>query len=170
VTALDYAALPKWVECSRPGSPVVGDSRGDELETKLNRNKATMKAIFAELAEGNGRPFVDAMSDDFVWTIKGQGPWARSWQGKTAVRAELLRPLLTQFATTYRNIARRIIAEDNFVVVECKGNVETKSGHRYDNDYCYVCEFNEDGKLIALTEYMDTALAERVLVAPTPEE
>jgi len=127
-----------------------------------------MKAIFAALAKGNGRPLVDAMSENFVWTIKGQGPWARSWHGKAVMRTELLRPLRAQFATTYRNTARRISAEDNIVVVECKGNAETKSGHRYDNDYCWVCEFSADGKLTALTEYMDTALAKRVLVAPSP--
>jgi len=110
------------------------------------------------------------MSEDFVWTIRGQGPWARSWHGKAVVQAELFRPLFAQFATTYRNFARRIIAEDNIVVVECKGNVETKSGNRYDNDYCYVCEFSDDGQLTALTEYMDTALAERVLVPPAPTQ
>jgi len=38
-----------------------------------------------------------------------------------------------------------------------------KRGQRYDNDYCYVFEFGTDGKLLALTGHMDTALAERVL-------
>jgi len=135
--------------------------------TRSAAHKDTMRAIFAELAQGNGRPLIDAMSESFVWTIKGQGPWARSFRGKAAVRAELLRPLFAQFATTYRNAALRFVAEDNVVVVECKGNVETKSGARYDNDYCYICEFDDDGKLAALTEYMDTALAERVLVLPS---
>jgi ketosteroid isomerase-like protein len=129
-------------------------------------NKATMQAAFAALASGNAQPFMDAMCEEFVWTISGQGPWARSWRGKTVVRSDLFRQLVAQFATTYRNVARRIIADGNIVVVECKGNVETKSGHRYDNDYCYICEFREDGKLLALTEYMDSALAERVLVGP----
>jgi len=36
--------------------------------------KRTMQIIFAELANGNGQPFVDAMHDDFAWTISGQGP------------------------------------------------------------------------------------------------
>jgi ketosteroid isomerase-like protein len=128
--------------------------------------KQTMQVIFAELALGNGQPFVNAMCDDFAWTISGQGPWARTWRGKNAVCAELFRPLFAQFAGKYCNTARSFIAEGNTVVVECKGSVATKEGNRYDNDYCYVCRFAEDGKLIALTEYMDTALAERVLVPP----
>jgi len=130
-------------------------------------NKRLMQAIFAELSAGNGQPFLDAMRDDFSWTISGQGPWARTWSGKASVRGDLFRPLFAQFATPYRNMGRRFVAEGDTVVVECKGNVATKSGERYDNDYCYVCRFAGDGKLIALTEYMDTALAERVLI-PLP--
>ena len=131
-------------------------------------HKRTMQAIFAELEQGNGAPFMDAMHDDFVWTISGQGPWGRSWRGKTAVRRELFKPLFAQFDGTYRNSARSFMAEGDTVVVECKGDVATKAGARYDNDYCYVCRFGNDGKLVSLTEYMDTALAERVL-APLPD-
>jgi ketosteroid isomerase-like protein len=128
--------------------------------------KRTMQIIFAELANGNGQPFVDAMQDYFAWTISGQGPWARTWRGRETVRSELFRPLFAQFASKYRNAARNFIAKGDTVVVECKGDVAAKQGDRYDNDYCYVCRFGGDGKFIALTEYMDTALAERVLAPP----
>ncbi|MEP7302428.1 MAG: nuclear transport factor 2 family protein [Caldimonas sp.] len=131
------------------------------------RNKQTMQIVFDALAQGNGQPFVDAMSDDFAWTISGSGPWSRSWRGKDAVRRELFRPLFGQFQGTYRNRASRFVADGDIVVVECKGEVATKAGARYDNDYCYVCRFDVAGRLVALTEYMDTALAERVLT-PLP--
>jgi uncharacterized protein len=129
-------------------------------------NKHLMQSIFSELSKGNGQPFVEAMRDDFSWSISGQGPWGRTWSGKASVRGELFRPLFAQFATPYRNTGLRFYADGDAVIVECKGNVTTLSGQRYDNDYCYVCRFAEDGKLVALTEYMDTALAERVLQPP----
>lgn len=133
---------------------------------KTEDHKHTIKTIFAALADGDSKPFVDAMRDDFSWTISGQGPWGRTWQGKVAVRDKLIRPLFAQFGGTYRNRARRVVGDGNIVVVECKGDVDTKAGDRYDNDYCYICRFADDGRLVALTEYMDTALAERVLTAP----
>jgi uncharacterized protein len=142
------------------------DASENTKDMSAQNYKRTMQNIFAELANGNGQPFVDAMHDDFAWTISGQGPWARTWRGKDAVRTELFRLLFAQFATNYRNMAKNFIAEGDTVVVECKGDVATKQGNRYDNDYCYVCRFGDDGKLIALTEYMDTALAERVLAPP----
>jgi uncharacterized protein len=105
------------------------------------------------------------MADDFRWTIKGDTSWSRTYDGKAAVLDELLRPLMSQLAGRYRNAAERFIAEDDFVVVQCQGDAETKAGHRYDNAYCYVCRF-EDGKLRELVEYLDTALVDRVLGPP----
>jgi uncharacterized protein len=128
-------------------------------------HKQLVESVFAALAQGNTRPFADAMADDFSWTISGHGLWSRTWRGKQQVREGLMAPLFAQFADTYRNRATRIIAEGNAVVVECRGAVATKAGQRYDNHYCYVIEMR-DGRMHALTEYMDTALAEAVLTAP----
>jgi ketosteroid isomerase-like protein len=130
------------------------------------RHKETLQAVFAELAQGNGRPFVDTMADDFCWTIPGHSTWSGTWQGKQAVRELLFKPLFARFADTYTNRAHRFIAEGEHVVVECRGSVMTTSGKRYDNAYCYVCRFGEDGKLHELTEYMDTELAASALGAP----
>jgi uncharacterized protein len=128
-------------------------------------HKQLVESVFAALAQGNTRPFADAMADDFSWTISGHGPWSRTWRGKHQVRQDLMAPLFAQFAGTYRNRATRIVAEGDMVVVECRGEVATKAGRRYDNHYCYVIEMR-DGRMHALTEYMDTALAEAVLSAP----
>ena len=128
-------------------------------------NKQTLQAIFDELARGNGRPFVDAMADDFCWDIPGTGAWSRRFEGKQAVREQLFKPLFAQFATTYTNRALRFIAEGDHVVVECRGHVQTVRGEAYNNTYCYVCRF-ENGRLRELTEYMDTALTDAVLTPP----
>jgi uncharacterized protein len=128
-------------------------------------NKQLVESVFAALAEGNRQPFAQAMADEFSWTISGHGPWAHTWRGKHAVQRGLMSPLFAQFADTYRNRALRIVAEGDTVVVECRGSVATQRGARYDNHYTYWIEMR-DGCMVSLTEYMDTALAERVLVAP----
>ena len=133
--------------------------------TTTQSNKQLMQSIFAELAKGNGKPFVAAMADDFSWIIPGHSTWSRTWRGKQAVMDELMRPLFARFANTYTNEATRFIAEDDFVVVECRGKVTTRSGKPYDNHYCYVCRL-AGGQLRELTEYMDTELATSALGAP----
>jgi len=128
-------------------------------------NKRLFEKIFAGLAVGDAKLLLDSLADDFCWTVTGTTSWSKTYRGKQAVRTELLRPLLAQFADQYTNTMQRIIAEDDFVVVECRGRVTTKSGKPYNNAYCWVCRI-EDGKLKELTEYMDTALVAAALQPP----
>jgi uncharacterized protein len=128
-------------------------------------NKQIMQALFDELALGNGKPFVAALSDDIVWNIMGNTSWSGSYAGKETVLGELLAPLFAQFETRYKNRAIRMTAEDDIVVVECRGAVNTKSGKAYNNSYCYVCRMR-DGRICELTEYLDTQLVSEVLADP----
>ena len=47
-------------------------------------------------------------------------------------------------------------------MAEVKGDVVTKRGARYDNDYCLLFRFR-DGKIAEVTEYCDSDLIELVL-------
>ncbi len=128
-------------------------------------NKALMEEVFDALAQGNGAPFVEALGDDVCWRIIGSTEWSGTWEGKTAVREKLLDPLFAQFATRYRNTTVRLIAEDDYVVIECRGDVTTKAGRPYRNTYCYVCRM-DGGKVKELTEYCDTELLTKALTPP----
>ena len=56
-------------------------------------NKQLIRQVFAELASGSPRPFLDALADDVCWTIRGTTKWSCTFVGKKAVVDELLRPL-----------------------------------------------------------------------------
>jgi ketosteroid isomerase-like protein len=128
-------------------------------------NKALVQEVFDELAKGNGRPFLDLLADDVRWTIIGTTDWSGTWEGKPAVRTGLLDPLFAQFATPYRNRAIRMVAEDDYVVIECRGDVTTTENRPYRNTYCYVCRLDA-GKVRELTEYCDTELLTKALSPP----
>jgi ketosteroid isomerase-like protein len=130
------------------------------------RNKQALQSVFAELSRGNSKPFVDLWADDFCWTVTGSTRWSRSYRGKDSVVKDLMAPLFARFATQYTNTASRFIAEDDYVVVECRGQVTTRSGQPYNNTYCYVCRM-ADGRLKELTEYLDTELVTKVLADAT---
>jgi ketosteroid isomerase-like protein len=124
-----------------------------------------MQSVFAELADGNGQPFMDALADDARWTVIGSSPWSRTYEGKRAIIDELMRPLFRQFANQYTARAIRVIAEDDMVVVEARGQVTTKSGKPYNQTYCYVFRL-ADGRVRELTEYLDTDLVNQTLEGP----
>jgi ketosteroid isomerase-like protein len=128
--------------------------------------KQALQQAFTELAKGNGQLFVDLMAPDFCWVMTGSTAWSRTYEGKQAVLDELFKPLFAQFQRPYLNRAQRLIAEGDDVVVLCQGEVTTKRGQPYHNQYCYVCRFGDDGKMHELIEYFDTELVSRALEAP----
>jgi uncharacterized protein len=138
---------------------------GKESIVGTIENKQLMADIFAGLAVGDGRRFIDSLAEDFCWTITGTTSWSGTYRGKEAVRSNLLQPLLAQFAGRYTNTLHRIVAEGDYVVVECRGKVTTKAGKPYNNTYCWVCRI-ADGRLSELTEYMDTELVATALLPP----
>lgn len=122
-----------------------------------SENKQLIERIFAGLAQGNSRPFVDAMADDFAWTVTGSNRWAKKYAGKSVILTELFGTLSSQIDGRMRTIGDRFIAEGDYVVVEAHGSNKTKSGKPYNNRYCFVFRLSE-GKLREVTEYMDTEL------------
>jgi ketosteroid isomerase-like protein len=133
------------------------------MDTEANRE--LIRHVYAEMARGNARPFVDSLADDVRWTLMGTTAWSRTYEGKQAVRDELLRPLVTQFADGYTAQAHRLIAEGDLVVAEIRGRATTHAGKPYHNAYCFIFRI-EDGKVRELTEYLDTALVGQALEDP----
>jgi uncharacterized protein len=134
-----------------------------------NKTSADNKALVETIMEARSRldpaPFIAAMADDFVWRIIGTTAWSGEYAGKAVVREQLLKPLYEQFVAPTRITPTRILADGDHVVVECHGDATTVSGERYANTYCMVMRL-AGGQLRELTEYMDTALVERVLKPP----
>jgi ketosteroid isomerase-like protein len=128
-------------------------------------NKAIVQKIMEARSRHDHAPFVAAMADDFIWRIMGSTAWSGEYVGKAEVRERLLKPLYAQFMAPSRITPTRILADDDYVVVQCHGDATTVSGERYANSYCFVIRM-ADGQLRELTEYMDTALVERVLQPP----
>ena len=124
---------------------------------KTEENRRLMQQVFAELAKGNSQALVDVLADDVAWHVTGTTKFSRTYHSKASLMNELVVPLFSQFADQLTMVADRVIADDNYVAVECRGKATTKLGKPYNNKYCLVARL-EDGKIKELTEYMDTNL------------
>jgi ketosteroid isomerase-like protein len=99
--------------------------------------------------------------------VTGQYSWSHEFKGRDdQQRPDGPFPLVLCGAAAHR--AFNFIAEGDYVVVEARGDNVTKSGERYDNQYCMVWRI-ENGKIKEIKEYCDSALVERVL-GPFPAE
>lgn len=125
-------------------------------------NKKLMEDIFASVAVGERGVLVDSLADDVTMTVTGQYSWSQTFRGKPALLSGLYGHLRTLLVEPRRTIPIRFIADGDFVVVEAKGDMVTKAGVRYDNDYCLIYRL-ANGKIVEIREYLDSALCERVL-------
>ena len=127
-------------------------------------NKQLLQDIFAATARGDSRPLVEAMAEDFRWTIAGNGRWSRTYD-KQAVLTELFPALRARIEGRIKLIPQRVLGDGDHVVVEARGDNVTKAGAPYNNSYCFVFRL-AGGKLAGVTEYMDTELVTAALGEP----
>lgn len=125
-------------------------------------NRQLMEKIFARLAEGDGRLFVEHLADDVVIRVTGQYSWSRTFNGKATVLRELYGYLGTLLQGKQRTVAHRFIADGDTVAVEARGDMVTKGGVPYCNEYCLVFRL-VGGKIVEMREYCDSLLTETVL-------
>ena len=125
-------------------------------------NKKLMERLFAGMAAGDRELFLETIADDVTMCVTGQNSWSQTLKGKASLLRDLHGHLRTLLVEPRRTVPFRFIADGDYVVVEAKGDMVTKAGVRYDNDYCLIYRF-ENGKIVEIREYMDSALCERVL-------
>jgi len=130
-----------------------------------SENRKIVEHIFNETANGNWAPLLESLADDFRFIVTGSSKWARSYDGKAEVLAELFAPLRAKLQQKIINTPVRITAEGDIVVVESRGRNTTIKGKAYNNVYCNVLRL-EGGKLKEWTEYADSALVNAVLGDP----
>ncbi len=125
-------------------------------------NKQLMQELLAKAAAGDRGPYVDAMADDVTMVVTGHYSWSQTFRGKEALLRDLHGHLSSLLADGRRTIPLRFIADDDHVVVEGKGDMRTKAGQPYNNDYCLIYRLR-DGRIVEIREYCDSALTEAVL-------
>ena len=130
-------------------------------------NKKLMQEIFE--SAGNPDPaardralFAASLADDAKWVVTGQYSWSRTFSGKQSILNDLHGHVRSLLAERARTVAHRFIADGDWVVIEARGDNVTRTGVRYDNDYCLVFRL-QDGKIKEISEYCDSVLTERAL-------
>jgi uncharacterized protein len=125
-------------------------------------NKKLMQEIFAAVARGERATYVDRLADDVTMTVTGQYSWSRTFRGKESVMRDLYGYVASRVQEQRRTIPIRVLADEDWVVVEAVADMMTREGVRYDNQYCLLYCLRE-GKIVEIREYNDSILCERVL-------
>ena len=124
--------------------------------TTAVRNKQLLRAAYAEAARGNTRYFRGLYADGVTWFMIGTTTWSKRCVGKQAISDMFVR-LYTLFTATHTVTAHRFIAEDDLVVVECRGAAMTRAGKPYHDTCCMIFQL-ADGKITEVIECCDPAV------------
>jgi ketosteroid isomerase-like protein len=127
-------------------------------------NKRLLEGIYTEISKGNLAPLVESLADDVVWTIIGTTPLSGTFRGKEDVIERMVRPLGEALDGHVDFTFERFIAEGEFVVMEARGEGSAKTGRPYNNTYCIVARI-VDGRILEMTDYVDTELITTALFA-----
>jgi uncharacterized protein len=128
-----------------------------------DKNKIIMQEIFEGVARGDGRKFYEHVAEHATMEVTGDYSWAQTFRGKDCINRDLygyVRSLLSPEGN--KTHAFNFVAGDDWVVVEARGDMVTRDGTPYRNHYCLLYRF-EDGKIVQMKEYQDSAMCERVL-------
>ena len=120
-------------------------------------NKRLLEHIYVEISKGNLEPLLASLADDIVWTIIGTTPLSGTRRGKQEVIDHIVRPLGEALDGHVQFTFEPFIAEDDYVVLRAHGRGMAKSGRPYNNTYCIISQIR-DGKIHAMTDYVDTEL------------
>ena len=127
-------------------------------------NKQVVIDFYEAGARGDMDTCFDLIADDITWTNIGSTKFSGTFDGKQELMEKLLGPLFGQLKAGITSTIEALIAEDDRVVALTKGRAETHDGTPYNNSYCQVMRI-ADGRIAEVTEYMDTALIDKVFGA-----
>ena len=125
-------------------------------------NKKLMQDIFAGIARGERTAYVDRLADDVTMTVTGKYSWSQTFRGKESVMRDLYGYVASRVQDNRKTIPLRVLADEDWVIVEAVADMTTREGVRYDNQYCLLYRL-KDGRIVEIREYNDSILCERVL-------
>lgn len=92
----------------------------------------------------DGNVFLDAFSDDLVWTATGHSPVSGTFHSKAEYIEKVYRPLDDHLQTWPRAEVLRILADGEWAIVEFNGvGGVGKNGTDYSLRYCWVIRVQE---------------------------
>jgi uncharacterized protein len=131
-------------------------------------NKLMMQGIFEAVGRGDRTAYSDALHDDLVMQVMGSSSWSQTVRGKAKVLDVFFGYVQSRLSARNPTKPLRFLADDDWVVIEAKGDMVALDGRPYQNDYCLHYRI-ADGKIVEMKEYMDMALCEDRL-GPFPDD
>jgi ketosteroid isomerase-like protein len=135
-------------------------------EVSTESSRTVVANFFRALRAGDMDALRAAIAPDATWILRGGLPASGTWTGPDGILDGFFPRIFGRLDPEVPVVqdVHRIIADGEYAVAEWTTHARTRDGRRYDSDYAAVFRV-VNGQLAAVTEYLDTAYAQRVLFA-----
>lgn len=125
--------------------------------------RAVVDRMLEAITKGDGEALMACLSPDLSFWMPGSTEIHGAFESRdefAKVSADVMGRLSEPIALTVQNI----IVDGERAAVQAKGSSRTKKGEPYNNTYCFIWRV-QGGLITEMTEYHDTDLVRRVLLA-----
>jgi ketosteroid isomerase-like protein len=137
------------------------------MSTHTDATRAFLVDWFDRLAASgfDGAIFLDALSNDLVWTATGTSPVSGTFRGKQAYIDGVWRPLDQHLQRWPRAEVLRILADGEWASIEFRGvDGLGHNGVDYTLQYCWVVRVS-DGLITEVIGYYDQSKVEALFAS-----
>jgi uncharacterized protein len=122
-----------------------------------------VKKVFTALANGDATTFFDNVADNVSWRVTGtDNPLSGQYNSISDFVPKTFQRLGKCMKGKLSLKLVNVIVDGDMAVVELKADATTKNGNPFNNEYCWVCRF-ENEKIVEVRAYLDSALVKKVL-------
>lgn len=145
-------------------TPAAQTTAAQTTETHAADARSTVSAYLKALGDKNIAALLAIVSEDVEYRIPGDSPLAGTWRGRDQVFAGFVGPMAELFDpdAPYATEVLRTVAEGDTVAVQCVTRGTTRDGRGYENPIVALFTV-QDGKIVRVDEYFDTAYFSRTL-------
>lgn len=135
-------------------TPIATGAQAQVAASSESRNERIIRQAYERWAAGGTSFFVEVLSPDIVWTIKGSGPSAGVYRGRQNFIARAVTPFASRLSRGVRPTVRNIWSKRDTVVVNWDGEAIARDGRPYRNSYVWIFRMRGD-QAAEVTAYLD---------------
>lgn len=121
-----------------------------------------VRAIFAKLSSEAPEAFFQYVADDVHWTVLGTHPLADLYTSKHEFQEATFARLGKLFDSRLKLFTRQVLVDEDRAAVELFIRATTKRGVQFNNDYCWICQFQGE-QIVEVRAYLDSALVAKAI-------
>jgi ketosteroid isomerase-like protein len=127
-------------------------------------SRAVVQSWVDSTARGDIEAALALFDENAVWTNIGSTRFSGQYVGLRGITEELIGPLFAELEGGIESEVEALIADGDRAVLLTRGRARTRDGKDYNNTYAQVFTV-AGGRIVAVREYMDTALIDAVFGA-----